>query len=423
MTYQEFQKQLLALSPSSKCLQFIADRVEQDNYRGKHISQHNRYEIEDVCNILYELKRFAGKEKLKIRTIDLSKHPNDMVGTEKYSAFCSELQKKYNKFTQDTIRKNFFVDFARMGFINKYNKKGELIPLSKQCCCQYVSLTERGKILANKNATRKDKYIAFSKGLDMLSSNLPMTLYSLCSYTNGKITRMEYTYFVSFLGEYIVKRRNNRTKRNIVSENQIIDFIKEYRSLSNIHSEIDKVVKAYCTPKNFSGNKREKRDFYNWLNETDQTFKLLSTTVYFEYLAKYTTLKLRVDAKMGIDNMDGLARSAQEKENYFAMHHITRKNNMRLHHIVPLEFWQDLDDYKLLDDWRNMIYIEETMHSDVHKLHPVPCILDINDGSFSIKNNNFGGFSFTNGQEVEYSADNANILLNYNKDLLKDRII
>lgn len=423
MNYQEFQRQLLALSPNSKSLQFIADRVKQDDYRGKHISQHNRYDFENVCDILYELKKFSKKGKIKIRTVDLSKHPNDMVGTEKYSAFCSELRKKYNKYTQDTIRKNFFVDFARMGFINRYDKKGELIPLSKKCCCQYVSLTKRGMLLANKNTTRKNKYIAFSKGLDMLSSNLPLTLFNLCSNTDGKITRMEYTYFVSFLGEHIIKKQDNRIKRILVSENQIIDFIKEYRSLSNIHSEIDKIVKAYCTPKNFSGNKREKRDFHNWLNETDQTFKLLSTTVYFEYLSKYTTLKLRVDLKMGIDNMKGLARSAQEKENYYTNHHITKKSEMTLHHIVPLELWQDLDDYKLLDDWRNMIYIDGKTHGNVHKLHPVPCFLDINGDSFSLDDNNSNYLSFTNGQEVEYSVKNIDTLLDYNKDLLKSRIM
>lgn len=65
MNYQEFQRQLLALSPNSKSLQFIADRVKQDDYRGKHISQHNRYDFENVCDILYELKKFSKKGKIK----------------------------------------------------------------------------------------------------------------------------------------------------------------------------------------------------------------------------------------------------------------------------------------------------------------------------------------------------------------------
>ena len=61
-------------------------------------------------------------------------------------------------------------------------------------------VTERGKILANKRESRKNKYIAFSKGLDMLSHNLALNLFNLSKNTDGKITRMEYTYFVSFLG-------------------------------------------------------------------------------------------------------------------------------------------------------------------------------------------------------------------------------
>ncbi len=421
MTYEEFKRDLLALSPNSQCLKFLAYRIKQDNYRGVHLSQHNRYDFDDACNMLYELKNIARNRKIKIRTKDISKHPDNMEGTEQYCQYCSILHEKYGNFTQDTIRKNFFVDFARMGLINRYDKNGDLIPLTQRKCCQYVSLTDRGKILANKSESRKNKYIAFSKGLDMLSHNLALNLFNLSKNTDGKITRMEYTYFVSFLGLSIVRRQGQRTKNITISEQLVIDYINEYRELSAIHEDIDRIVKKYCTPSNFTGSKTEKRDFGNWINETEQLFKLLSTTIYFECLNKYHTLKLRVDGRMNIDNMQGLIRSSQEKENYFIKHNIDKADGNTLHHIVPLELWEDLDDFKLLDDWRNMIYITIDAHTGLHDLHSHYCILSIVGDVLSLKDSNNNFISYTNSQEIVFSLQQSETMVKYNGELLKNR--
>lgn len=423
MTYEEFERKLLALAPNSQCLKFIAYRIKQDNYRGIHLSQHNRYDFDTACDMLYELKNIAKNRKIKIRTKDISKHPKNMEGTEKYCQYCSALHQKYGSFTQDTVRKNFFVDFVRMGFINRYDKNGNLIAVTQRKCCQYVALSDRGKILASKSESRKNKYIAFSKGLDMLSNNLALNLFNLSKNTDGKITRMEYTYFVSFLGLSIVRRQGQRTKNIVVSEQMIIDYINEYRSLKNIHSEIDRIVKNYCTPSNFAGNKKQKRDFGNWINETEQLFKLLSTTIYFECLNKYHTLKLRVDGRMNIDNMQGLSRSSQEKENYFINHNIEKDDLSTLHHIVPLDLWEDLDDFKLLDDWRNMIFIKTSEHTSIHNKSRKYCKLSINNEILVLENNSTEKLMFTNGQEVKFSQSCKEIMLNYNSDLLRNRAL
>ena len=421
MTYEKFEQELLELSANSKCLQFLAYRIKQDNYRGVHLSQHNRYDFDYVCDMLYELKSIAKNQKIKIRTKDISKHPEDMEGTEKYCQYCSILHQKYGNFTQDTIRKNFFVDFARMGLINRYDKNKNLIPITQRKCCQYVALTERGKILANRRESRKNKYIAFSKGLDKLSHNLALNLFNLSNNINGKITRMEYTYFASFLGLSIVMRQGQRTKNIVVSEQMIIDYINEYRNLKNIHSKIDTIVKKYCTPSNFTGNKKQKRDFGNWINETEQLFKLLSTTIYFEYLNKYHTLKLRVDGRMNINNMQGLYRSSQEKENYFINHNIEKDDLSTLHHIVPLDLWEDLDDFKLLDDWRNMIFIKTNEHTSIHNKPSKYCKLSIDNEILVLENNKTEKLTFTNGQEVKFSQSCKKTMLDYNSELLQNR--
>lgn len=310
-----------------------------------------------------------------------------------------------------------------MGLINRYDKNGNLMAVTQRKCCQYVALSDRGKILASKSESRKNKYIAFSKGLDMLSHNLALNLFNLSKNIDGKITRMEYTYFVSFLGLSIVRKQGNRTKNIIVSEQLIVDCINEYRKLKDIHSEIDRIVKNYCVPSNFSGNKKQKRDFENWINETEQLFKLLSTTIYFKCLNKYHTLKLRVDGRMNIDNMQGLFRSSQEKENYFINHNIEKDDQSTLHHIVPLDLWEDLDDFKLLDDWRNMIFIKTNEHTSIHKMPIKYCKLSINDEMLFLESNNTEKLMFTNGQEVSFSPSCKEIMLTYNSELLQNRIL
>ncbi len=40
------------IDPHKKCLQFLGDRVLSDDYRGLHLSQHNRYDQNTICVIL-----------------------------------------------------------------------------------------------------------------------------------------------------------------------------------------------------------------------------------------------------------------------------------------------------------------------------------------------------------------------------------
>lgn len=415
MDYATFRSNLTALSPNSKLLEFIADRVKQDNYRGYHLSQHNRFSFDEAVNILTEFKAFAKNQRVKIRTRDLKKAPADMPGTQVYSDFCASLKTKYGKYTQDTIRKNIFVDFARMGLIKRFNSRGCLITGARRRCV-YVELADRGKILASKSKSKKEKYIAFTKGLDSLLQGMPLILFDLMSDTDFKITRKEYTYFASFLNHTINCAAAPAGKT--VTKQDVIDYINEYRSIKDLHDNIDDILKEYCNPDNFPKNKPEKRDYGNWLNETDQVFKLLSQTVYFDHIEKYHTLNLRVDKKMDIDNVERIKRSSQEKINYFNEHHITKPTGTTLHHIVPLNVWKDLNDFKLLDDWRNMICIEQGAHNDVHAQKKEPIMLSFSADKKNLILSSDCTLTYTNNKEVFYSQRRTSDMENYNKSLI-----
>ena len=102
---------LLTIDPSKKCLVFLHERILVDNYRGLQISQHNRYTYEQVVGMLEIFYDLVNDNKMNIRTTDLSKRPFNTPDEYIYAEYTNKVIKKYGKGTQDSIRKNLFVDF------------------------------------------------------------------------------------------------------------------------------------------------------------------------------------------------------------------------------------------------------------------------------------------------------------------------
>ena len=52
MTPREILKNIRAIKPGNLFLEYIVERIQDDDYRGIHISQHNRYDLERLTHIL-----------------------------------------------------------------------------------------------------------------------------------------------------------------------------------------------------------------------------------------------------------------------------------------------------------------------------------------------------------------------------------
>ena len=114
-----------ALRPNS-ALSFIDKRVNDVNYRGDASSEHNRYDMDEIYKTLVLLNKYAPNEQLmRIRDTDLKKRPENTPEEYNYAKFCENVAASVGKGTQDSIRKNIFVDLNRMGLINRFdiNKK------------------------------------------------------------------------------------------------------------------------------------------------------------------------------------------------------------------------------------------------------------------------------------------------------------
>ena len=119
--------QLTSIDPSKECLKFLAKRILSNNYRGVQLSQHNRYDVNIISTMLVEMYNIVGINKMRIRTTDLSKRPHNTPDEYIYANYVNVLMNKIGRCTQDSVRKNLFVDLHRMGLINRYDKNNQLI--------------------------------------------------------------------------------------------------------------------------------------------------------------------------------------------------------------------------------------------------------------------------------------------------------
>ncbi|MCI5681797.1 MAG: hypothetical protein MR293_07510, partial [Bacteroidales bacterium] len=148
---------------------------------------------------------------------------------------------------------------------------------------------------------------------------------------------------------------------------------------------------------------------------------LLGQTVYFEYDKENGRLVLR--SKGGLFNADPkLKRSLQVKQSYFENHKIAKKKaGFELHHIVPLCWAVDANEFVTLDQWENLVYIDAYSHAQITQNRNRNVELDFN------KTNNdtiFKDYSNNNcvvckyGTNILYDEHKQKEMLSYNQKLL-----
>ncbi|WP_240329531.1 type II restriction endonuclease subunit R [Helicobacter suis] len=335
--------------------EYLFHRIQKDTYRGLHLSQHNRYTKDDIIAILKALKETLEHNKishLKIRTTDLSKRPTNTPEEALYAQMTSQLSRTLGRITQDSLRKNIFVDMERMGLICRFNKKLKLNLVGERHRTHYVALSPFGEEFLQASLQEPPNPFVLSRlwtdALTNLHAGFENTLYALSlalSYHNiPSISLEEFTFFVSDI-------ENNQA--------YIVDLICEFRVLSKFQrGQIVGCIKRYANPKEndiYKGlDKTALRDYHNWINEAQQMFLLLNDSVLFGVGDKRKgELNLRVGDMGLIRDKTKLKRSQAEKEEYFKQHKIDRqamyKSGFELHHIVPLALARDQNEFSVLD--------------------------------------------------------------------------
>jgi hypothetical protein len=403
------------INSGNNALRFIDKRLLDDKYRGSWSSQHNRYTMAQIVIILKLLARYASRFKLMaIRHTDLSKRPQNTPEEKTYAIFCNEAKVKAGIGTQDAMRKNLFVDLHRMGLIERYDKNRKCVDPFSRRSIYYVSLTKQGWRLI-KGKTLLDRYFIFSKAIDRLLNGYIGVLLNLLrdeEYELQDISIYEFMFFVSAVG--------TDTSFNI-NIDTCAEYINEYRRLSTIQKRVVvEQLKKKLQPRNYSGTKLVERDFHNWYNKAQQIFSLLGQTIYFDVRKKVLVLRTgKENVFEGNDNIRRLDRSLNEKYLYYKNHNVEKALGFELHHVIPLAWSENFFQFKLLDTWLNMIYIDAYSHAKITQNRNKNIIMSSNINDISLNDYDNGEVYLKYTKNILYDIRQKNNMLKYNKELLK----
>ncbi len=255
-------KQIQAIDPSNRFINYIIDRLQSDNYRGWHVSQHNRYGLFEIQEIIQCIHDKVGVNSFAIPTGDPGKNVPLGSPHRDFQDILTNVVLKIGKGTTNTIKKNFFPDMGVMGLLKRdkvgrgWGKNGNLTPKA-------ITLME---LKSNPRKARK----MFMRCLEQLfGARLPQLLQMLyfSKYCNDRIDVYELMFILSDSDEKIDK----------------IDLLNEYRRLDkNQKATAMMLIKGYANSNSFKGNKIKKRDFGNWKNEAVQIIHLMKGIAYLE---------------------------------------------------------------------------------------------------------------------------------------------
>ncbi len=305
---QQILDEILSIKENNLFLTYIINRLLDDNYRGWHISQHNRYNLNDIGLILQNIYDVVGTDYFTIPPGDYAKDDELPEYARHYQAIVDRINSGLGRGTINSIKKNFFPDLEKMGFLArekiKINETGKTI-FHGRLTIRAVEFIEADILI--------DRYKKFTDAIDRLFGSRISelaTMLHLSDYMNDKISIYEFMFIFSDDNEGIDK----------------IKLLDSYRSLRKYEQrKVIKLVKAYANPQNFEGNKTAKRDIHNWKNQAQQIMGLLKTTVYFE-VDNNRFFRLNV-GNTGFFHRS-TRRSAIPKRKYFSFHEVEKKRQV-----------------------------------------------------------------------------------------------
>lgn len=246
--FENLKSTLHSIAPNLYFTDFLVDRIKRDDYRGTHKLQHYRWNLDYIKIVLKNLLEFGDKNALYHTNGDIDEnyfYENKEVNFGKFlSAINLDLRKINRSVTDNAMRKIIFVNLQRMGFVDRFDKDKHL--------CKIVK------------TYRNYRYV--QDIVDIINS---------FNQNEAFLNIYEMMFFVTFLGKEV----NNK----IINKNIVLQYINEFRALKARQKPIIKALEIFCNPRNFSGNKTNKRDFHNWKNETQTMFNSLALMSYFEY--------------------------------------------------------------------------------------------------------------------------------------------
>lgn len=382
---------------TNKFIKYIFERIQREDYRGIHLSQHNRLPFDKVLEILKTINNIADSSIFDIHIGDWK--GKRQKGCETYYRIVDSLKRVIEQGTVNSLKKNIFPDLETMGFLNRYNKKGELVSPKKRETIASVSLTKFAIDFINEKKPRK-QYKMYIEATEKLLEPILDELFYLLYREFDSINVYEYMFVVS---------------DEKLTTQEKIDLIKSYRRLKKVQRTKlnQKILQVFEKINKKAINKRYKRDFGNWYNESLQIFNLLNQTIYFKTFRK-TILMLSISQEA----LEFIAtRSQKQREKYFEWHNVKRTEGYQLHHICPISYATTRKQLELIDNYKNLIYISNKTHSKIPHDNNLFIKLNVKDGKILLVDPTDGkSLDITN--DILVNKKHIKEMLRYNQKLL-----
>ena len=234
-------------------------------------------------------------------------------------------------------------------------------------------------------------------------------------YDLKKIDFYEFMFFVSAIG--------TDTSFNITME-ECVELIKEYRRNSRIQLEaLKEMLKTQLDPKNYLGDKTAKRDFHNWWNKIQQVYVLFAETVYFNVVDdEYLYLASISGDKSEVPKKGKRIRSQSERREYFNQHKVDKRKGFEMHHVIPLSWSESLYEFKLLDNWLNMVYIDAFSHAKITQNQNKNIVMKRDDQNLKLRDYEDNEVKLEKDENILYDYSYQKKMIDYNERLTSTRI-
>lgn len=403
MDLQKILNDILAIKPDNLFLRYIAERIQDDDYRGIHVSQHNRYDLERLTQILSGIYEVAANKQFRVPLGD--DDGSREADCDEYYKIVATVNKQSGIGTINSLKKNFFVDFEKMRLLNRFDKGGN--PVGKRGHIHYAQLTKDAISLITSDSII-ERHKIFTDALDKLFADEITHLAETLYYSNYKNDPIGIYEFMLILSD---DRPRIRDKK--------IALIDSYRELERWQQDkaLD-LIKQYCDPENFPGNKTTQRDFGNWKNETQQIFTLLKNTVYFDITR--SSLRLNTGIYGIFSEVQIKQRSLGAKHEYFERHELEKILTFELDHVVPFSSARNKVEFGLIDNWQNLVYLRKDKHAEKTKNNDRNIVLSATDKEIHLDDfDHKTRINVRNGATAAYSGKLAGNMQKYNGEILK----
>lgn len=251
--------------------------------------------------------------------------------------------------TVNSVKKNHFPDFARMGFLERLGKDGSVLPPKDRRPVLAARLTDSAARLALADNPR-EKYRLYLDAVERLIG--PRILDELFAILHDDdFETVSVHEFMLILSDSNISRAE---KAALLKSHRQLGALKRIALRADIQAECARLSAA-------AENKSGKRDYGNWHNQALEIFNLLNQTVYFKTFKK-TVLMLGFSDEA----LEFLAaRSGTVKAHALRWHQIEEREGYDLHHIVPLENAFSRKTLGRVDDHRNLLCLRKSVHQKI----------------------------------------------------------